>query len=51
MLIYGAAGGIMTVLIRNFGAWVDGVILAILVINLISPLLDKIRPPALGKVE
>lgn len=50
MLIYGAAGGIMTVLIRNIGAWVDGVILAILVINLISPLLDKIRPPALGKV-
>ena len=51
MLLYGAAGGIMTVLIRNIGAWVDGVILAILVINLISPLLDKIRPPALGKVE
>ena len=51
MLIYGAAGGIMTVLIRNIGAWVDGVILAILVINLISPLLDKIRPQALGKVE
>jgi electron transport complex protein RnfD len=50
MLIYGAAGGIMTVLIRNIGAWVDGVILAILVINLISPLLDKIRPQALGKV-
>ncbi len=51
MLIYGATGGIITVLIRNFGAWVDGVILAILVINLISPLLDKIRPEALGKVE
>ena len=51
MLIYGAVGGIMTVLIRNIGAWVDGVILAILVINLISPLLDKIRPQALGKVE
>jgi len=50
MLIYGAVGGIMTVLIRNIGAWVDGVILAILVINLISPLLDKIRPEALGKV-
>lgn len=50
MLIYGAAGGIMTVLIRNIGVWVDGVILAILVINLISPLLDKIRPEALGKV-
>ena len=50
MLIYGATGGIMTVLIRNIGAYVDGVILAILVINLIHPLLDKIRPQALGKV-
>jgi electron transport complex protein RnfD len=50
MLIYGAAGGIMTVLIRNIGAYVDGVILAILVINLVHPLLDKIRPRALGKV-
>jgi electron transport complex protein RnfD len=50
MLIYGAAGGIMTVLIRNIGAYVDGAILAILVINLINPLLDKIRPKALGKV-
>ena len=50
MVIYGAAGGIMTVLIRNIGAWVDGVVLAILVINLVHPLLDKIRPKALGKV-
>ena len=50
MLIYGAVGGIMTVLIRNIGAYVDGVILAILIINLISPVLDKIRPKALGKV-
>ena len=51
MLIYGATGGIMTVLIRNIGAYVDGVILAILLINLINPLVDKIRPKALGKVE
>jgi len=50
MLIYGGFGGIMTVLIRNIGVWVDGVILAILVCNLINPLLDKIRPQALGKV-
>lgn len=50
MVIYGLVGGIMTVLIRNIGAWVDGVILAILVINMIHPLLDKIRPKALGKV-
>jgi electron transport complex protein RnfD len=50
MLIYGAAGGLMTVLIRNIGAYPDGVIYAILIINLINPLVDKIRPRALGKV-
>ena len=50
MLIYGAAGGIITVLIRNIGADVDGVVYAILVINLMNPLLDKIRPKAIGKV-
>ena len=50
MLIYGAGGGIVTVLIRNIGVYADGVLYAILVINLINPLLDKIRPKALGKV-
>jgi electron transport complex protein RnfD len=50
MLIYGAAGGIITVLIRNIGVYADGVIYAILVINLIQPLVDKIRPQAVGKV-
>ncbi len=44
MLIYGATGGIMTILIRNIGAYPDGVIFAVLVINLINPLIDKIRP-------
>lgn len=50
MLIYGALGGVLTVLIRNIGAYVDGVIFAILLINLINPLVDKIRPKAIGKV-
>jgi electron transport complex protein RnfD len=50
MLIYGAGAGIMTVLIRNIGANVDGVVLAILLMNLANPLVDKIRPKALGKV-
>ena len=50
MLIYGAGAGILTVLIRNIGAYVDGVIFAILVMNLVNPLLDKIRPQAIGKV-
>jgi Na+-translocating ferredoxin:NAD+ oxidoreductase subunit D len=50
MLIYGVFAGIMTVLIRNIGAYVDGVVFAILIANLINPLVDKIRPKALGKV-
>ncbi len=50
MLIYGAGAGIMTVLIRNIGSYVDGVVFAILLMNIINPLCDKIRPTALGKV-
>ena len=50
MLIYGAMGGVMTILIRNIGAYPDGTLYAILVINLINPLIDKIRPKAIGKV-
>ncbi len=49
MLLYGALGGLLTVLIRNIGAMVDGVVFAILMMNLANPLLDKIRPKALGK--
>lgn len=50
MLLYGAVGGMMTVLIRNIGAYVDGAMLSILLINVLNPLLDKIRPKTLGKV-
>ena len=50
MLLYGALGGVMTILIRNIGAYPDGIMYAILVINLINPLVDKIRPKAIGKV-
>ena len=50
MLIYGAGGGILTILIRNIGNFTDGVLLAILIMNSINPLLDKIRPKAIGKV-
>jgi H+/Na+-translocating ferredoxin:NAD+ oxidoreductase subunit D len=50
MVIYGALGGVMTILIRNTGQYPDGSIFAILLINLINPLVDRIRPKALGKV-
>ncbi|RLC27033.1 MAG: electron transporter RnfD [Deltaproteobacteria bacterium] len=50
MLIYGAGAGFLTVLIRNIGVYVDGAIFAILIFNLLNPLIDKIRPKAIGKV-
>jgi len=50
MIIYGAGCGLMTILIRNIGAYIDGVILSILLMNLLSPLLDKIRPKVIGEV-
>jgi electron transport complex protein RnfD len=51
MLIYGAGGGILTMLIRNIGAHLDGVVFALLIMNIANPILDKTRPKALGKVS
>lgn len=51
MMLYGAGAGVMTMLIRNIGAYVDGVVFAVLLFNIANPLLDKIRPKALGKVN
>ena len=49
MLLYGVFAGILTVLIRNIGAFVDGVVFAVLMMNVANPLLDKIRPRAMGR--
>ncbi|MCF8076510.1 MAG: RnfABCDGE type electron transport complex subunit D [Desulfotignum sp.] len=49
MLIYGFLGGFMIILMRNVGAYADGTVLAILLVNLANPLVDNIRPKALGR--
>jgi len=49
MLIYGAGAGFLTILIRNIGAYADGVVFAILLMNLANPIIDRIRPKAIGK--
>ncbi|MBN2061489.1 MAG: RnfABCDGE type electron transport complex subunit D [Deltaproteobacteria bacterium] len=49
MIIYGILGGFITVLIRNIGAFMDGTVFAILLINVANPIIDKIRPGSLGK--
>jgi len=51
MLIYGAVGGAVAVFIRNIGVFAEGLVFAVLVGNLLHPLLDKIRPKVLGKVQ
>lgn len=49
MLLYGVMAGVLTVLIRNIGFFIDGTVFAILMVNVANPLLDKIRPKAMGK--
>jgi Na+-translocating ferredoxin:NAD+ oxidoreductase subunit D len=49
MFLYGFMAAIMIILMRNIGAYADGTVLAILLLNVINPLVDKIRPKALGK--
>jgi electron transport complex protein RnfD len=50
MLIYGVCAGVLAILIRSIGSFVDGVVLAVLMMNVANPLLDKIRPRAIGRV-
>lgn len=49
MFIYGFSAAVMIILMRNIGAYIDGTVLAILLVNLVNPLIDTIRPKALGK--
>jgi electron transport complex protein RnfD len=50
MLIYGVGIGIVTVLIRIFGAYPEGVQFAILIFNGFTPLINKyVKPNRFGK--
>jgi electron transport complex protein RnfD len=51
MLIYGLLGGLLLVLIRAFSVHIDGVIFAVLLINLCAPLLDRMAPRVRGLAE
>ncbi|MCQ2603038.1 MAG: RnfABCDGE type electron transport complex subunit D [Clostridia bacterium] len=49
VIIYGIGLGFMTVVIRKFSAFPEGVSFAILIMNIVTPFLDKIRPRTFGK--
>ena len=46
MLIYGVGIGVLTVLIRRFGAYPEGVQFAILIMNAFTPLINNYFKPA-----
>jgi electron transport complex protein RnfD len=49
MLAYGFFAAVMIILMRNVGVYEDGTVLAILLFNIVNPLIDTIRPKALGR--
>jgi electron transport complex protein RnfD len=52
MLIFGSGCGLLTVLIRLFGGYPEGVSFAILLMNAATPLIDRYtRPKIYGQVE
>jgi len=48
MLLYAALGGMLLMLIRAFSVYPDGVVFAILLVNLTAPLIDRIARPVVG---
>jgi len=48
--LFGLGVGVMTVIVRTWGDWVDGVFYGVLLMNTLTPILDRIRPKVLGKV-
>ncbi|UZP66837.1 RnfABCDGE type electron transport complex subunit D [Desulfovibrio mangrovi] len=47
-LVYGLIGGVLVILIRTYGKYPDGVMFAVLLANMVSPLVDLIKPKPFG---
>lgn len=47
-LLYGFGCGALVIIIRIYGKYPDGVAFAILLMNMFTPLFDRIRPPIAG---
>ncbi|MBW1981376.1 MAG: RnfABCDGE type electron transport complex subunit D [Deltaproteobacteria bacterium] len=51
MIVFGIGCGLVTMIIRFWGGYVDGVAFAILFMNAAVPLLDRLRPRVYGRVR
>ncbi|MCF8085659.1 MAG: RnfABCDGE type electron transport complex subunit D [Desulfohalobiaceae bacterium] len=49
MILFGLGAGILTVIIRTWGAWTFGAFYAVLIFNMFTPFLDKIAPEVYGR--
>jgi len=49
MLLFGLGAGVLTVVIRTWGAAVEGAFFAVLIMNAAAPLLDRIGPTPFGR--
>lgn len=51
MIIYGCGIGLLTVIIRNFGAYPEGMSFAILIMNIVTPLINRYcKPKRFGEI-
>ncbi|MBZ4658577.1 MAG: RnfABCDGE type electron transport complex subunit [Desulfacinum sp.] len=51
MILYGLGCGCLLMTIRIWGTYMEGAAFAILLMNSLTPLLDRIRPKVVGRVE
>jgi Na+-translocating ferredoxin:NAD+ oxidoreductase subunit D len=50
-LVYGIGAGVLTMIIRYWGAYQDGVIFALLFLNALTPVLDRLKTKSYGLVK
>jgi Na+-translocating ferredoxin:NAD+ oxidoreductase RnfD subunit len=51
MIVFGIGCGVIAMIIRYWGGFLDGVAFAILIMNALTPLLDRLRPRVYGRVK
>ncbi|HDZ24879.1 MAG TPA: RnfABCDGE type electron transport complex subunit D [Desulfobacteraceae bacterium] len=51
MILYGIGCGVLTMIIRLWGSYTEGVPFAILLMNAATPLLDRIKPRTVGRIK
>jgi electron transport complex protein RnfD len=51
MLLFGFLAGVLTMIIRMWGAYPDGTFYAILIMNAATPLFNHLKPKAYGRIE